>query len=146
MVAAGIIGGAGRGQGRKRKPRTASEEVAELAVRESERIKKVFRDALRSDNERTRLIAVKLLLQAEQREHYRRTTSVHEDAVDEDDFESLTGEALTQRLSDRLLAIQEGHGELPVEVRRLFDDPPPGLNGIEDGRGSRLRLSRLFEP
>lgn len=68
MVQAGIFGGAGRGQGRKPKNRTAGEDVAELAAKESAAIKRAFSEGLRSDNERTRILAAKELLAEERRE------------------------------------------------------------------------------
>jgi hypothetical protein len=72
MVAAGVFGGAGRGQGRKPKNRTAGAEVADLASREANTIKRAFSDGLRSKNERTRLLAAKDLLAEERRELDRR--------------------------------------------------------------------------
>jgi hypothetical protein len=87
MVEAGLFGGAGRGQGRKRKAISASAEVADLAAREAGAIKKVYRDGLRSQNERTRLMAAKELLAEERRELDRRDAS--------DEFE-----AELERMSD----------------------------------------------
>lgn len=71
MVEAGLIGGAGRGQGRKPKGQTAGEQVAELAQREAGAIKRAYSDGLRSPNERTRILAAKELLAEERRERDR---------------------------------------------------------------------------
>lgn len=71
MVEAGLFGGAGRGQGRKPKAQTASEQVADLAEREAPAIKRAFTDGLRSRNVRTRIIAAKELLAEERRERER---------------------------------------------------------------------------
>ena len=65
MVEAGLFGGAGRGQGRKPKARTAGESVAELAAQEALAIKRAYSDGLRSHNERTRIFAADKLLAAE---------------------------------------------------------------------------------
>jgi len=68
MVAAGLLGGAGRGQGRKPKASTATGSVADLAAQEAPAIKRAYSDALRSKNERTRLVAADRLLRAERDE------------------------------------------------------------------------------
>jgi hypothetical protein len=72
MVEAGLFGGAGRGQGRKPKARTAGESVAELAAQETSAIKRAYSDGLRSKNERTRLYAAEKLLATERAERERR--------------------------------------------------------------------------
>lgn len=73
MVQAGLIGGAGRGQGRKPKGQSASEQVADLAEREAPAIKRAFSDALRDRNPRTRLLGAKELLAEERRERDRQS-------------------------------------------------------------------------
>jgi hypothetical protein len=87
MVAAGLFGGAGRGQGRKPKGRTAGESVAELAAQEAPAIKRAYSDGLRSKNERTRLYAADKLLAAERVERERRDD---EDWPSDDDLRRMT--------------------------------------------------------
>jgi hypothetical protein len=91
LVAAGLIGGAGRGQGRKPKGRTAGESVAELAAAETSAIKRAYSDGLRSKNERTRLYAADKLLAAERVERERRAD---EDWPSDDDLRRMTSAEL----------------------------------------------------
>jgi hypothetical protein len=91
MVAAGLFGGAGRGQGRKPKARTAGESVAELAAQETSAIRRAYSDGLRSKNERTRLYAADKLLAAERVERERRDD---EDWPSDDDLLRMTSAEL----------------------------------------------------
>ena len=91
MVEAGLFGGAGRGQGRKPKARTAGESVAELAAQEAPAIKRAYSDGLRSKNERTRLYAADKLLAAERVERERRDD---EDWPSDDDLRRMTSAEL----------------------------------------------------
>ena len=90
MVAAGLFGGAGRGQGRKPKAKTAGASVAELAAQETSAIKRAYSDGLRSKNERTRILAAGKLLDAERTERVDRERRADEDSPSYD-WERLSG-------------------------------------------------------
>jgi hypothetical protein len=109
MVAAGLFGGAGRGQGRKPKVRSAGQSVAELAAAEAPAIKRAYSDGLRSKNERTRLYAADKLLAAERVERDRR-----EDWPSEDDWQRMTGAELDAWFE---LAIEQHPAEIVMAFR-----------------------------
>jgi broad specificity phosphatase PhoE len=117
MVAAGVFGGAGRGQGRKAKNRTAGAEVADLAAREASTIKKVYSAGLRSQNERTRLMAAKDLLAEERRELDRRDYY-------ESELRGMTHAELERMFIETLVAALDENGKLPLEWRMLLAGEP----------------------
>ena len=130
MVEAGLFGGAGRGQGRKPKGRTAGESVAELAAQETPAIKRAYSDGLRSKNERTRLYAAEKLLAAERLERERRD--------DEDDH----------RRWERLSGAELDDAYMAAVVRGLEYDPAATM-AILRGIGlpeAGLRAAGLLEP
>jgi hypothetical protein len=116
MVEAGLFGGAGRGQGRKPKNRTAGAEVADLASREASTIKKVYSAGLRSQNERTRLMAAKDLLAEERRE------------LDRPDYEAelrgMSHAELERMFIETLVAALDENGKLPLEWRMFLAGEP----------------------
>lgn len=117
MVEAGIFGGAGRGQGRKPKGRTAGESVAELAAAEAPAIKRAYSDGLRSKNERTRLYAADKLLAAERVERERRDD---EDWIPSDaEWQRMTGAELDAWFE---LAIERHPDEIVMAFRAAISE------------------------
>jgi hypothetical protein len=139
LIAEGRFGGAGRGQGRKPKGHTASEQVADLAEREAPAIKRAFSDGLRSRNERTRILAAKELLAQERREQDRHPL--------EDYFRALPEDELDRQLTEAFVSIADHLGidvSLLLERPKIVDadvveDPPsqvprlPPVAGVESG-------------
>ena len=112
MVEAGLIGGAGRGQGRKPRGQTASEQVAELAEREAGAIKRAFSEGLRSRNERTRLLSAEGLLAAERRERDRQDYEKTLRALPSAELDAMLINIIGESLGLDLSALHERlHGE-----------------------------------
>jgi hypothetical protein len=115
MAADGIFGGAGRGQGRKPKARTAGQDVAELAASEAPSIRRAYADGLRSRNERTRMVAADKLLAAERADRVRRATEP-------------TREELLSALNELLPHPDEfplmSTDDLHAEIRAILDGLP----------------------
>jgi hypothetical protein len=127
MVAAGLFGGAGRGQGRKPKQNSAGQSVAELARAETGAIKRAYSDGLRSKNERTRLYAADKLLAAE-REH-----RAEEDWPSEEDW---------QRMTDP----EQEAAFMSALVRALEHDPAATVAILrENGMSEAIREAGLLE-
>jgi hypothetical protein len=120
MVEAGLFGGAGRGQGRKPKNRTASEQVAELATQEARSIKKAFSDGLRSKNERTRLLAAKDLLAEERREIERNESEAFYRRMSDAELNAALFEMLDEALCFDLSAMT---ADRVVDAEVVEDDP-----------------------
>jgi DNA primase len=116
MVKAGLFGGAGRGQGRKPKNRTASEQVAELATQEARSIKRAFSDGLRSKNERTRLLAAKDLLAEERREIERRDYEAELRVMSHAELEAKLLEILSEELGLDLSELMDEDRVVDAEV------------------------------
>ncbi len=114
MVKAGLIGGAGRGQGRKPKARSAGAEVADLAARETDAIKKAYSKGLRSTNERTAILAAEKLLAAEKVERERKDY--------EAELRRLSGPELDRAFLQALVNSREEDGTLPLDVRLLLTE------------------------
>jgi hypothetical protein len=121
MVKAGLFGGAGRGQGRKPKNRSAGAEVADLASREASTIKKVYSAGLRSQNERTRLMAAKDLLAEERRELDRRDYEAELRGMSHAELERMFIEQLGEVLGLDLSDLMDEDRVVDAEV--VEDDP-----------------------
>ena len=98
MAAAGIFGGAGRGQGRKPKDRPVSEQIAELAQRETPAIRRAFSEGLRDPNPRTRLMSAQALLAEERRERERKEREAMLRALPPDDLDAMLIDILGESL------------------------------------------------
>jgi hypothetical protein len=145
MFAAGVFGGAGRGQGRKPKAHTtAGEQVAELALEEASAIKQTYRTALRDANPRTRLAAARQLLLAEERERQRRELAgMQGNEWTEEELLRLPREELNLILVERLIELVGEYGHLPATVRgQLAQHDPEFPDVIEAGAREILGMSR----
>jgi hypothetical protein len=128
MVEAGLFGGAGRGQGRKAKNRTAGAEVADLATQETRAIKRAYSDGLRSKNERTRLLAAKDLLAEERREIERNESEAFYRRMSPEEL----NEALLEMLSEALcLDLSAMTAENRVVDAEVVEDSPANDIDIE---------------
>jgi hypothetical protein len=122
MVEAGLIGGAGRGQGRKPKARTAGESVAELAAQEAPAIRRAYSAGLRSSNPRTRILAADRLLAAEQAELKRRAGNESNWLPSDDEIQRMSSTDLNAALE---LAVECAPDVVLMAVRELSLLPLP---------------------
>jgi hypothetical protein len=124
LVAQGKFGGAGRGQGRKRKPR-ASEKIAELVSGEGKRIYDRLMSVVDNGTDSNSILAVRELRAIEENE--RKIADEDEDKAIDD----LKKDQLLALVVDQMLKLGE-KGVIPTEI---IDGE---VIGITDSRPSEL--------
>jgi hypothetical protein len=126
LVAQGKFGGAGRGQGRKRKPR-ASEKVAELVAGDGRKIYDRLMDILENSTASNSILAIRELRAIEENE--RKIADDDEDKVIDD----LKKDQLLALVVDQLMKLGD-KGVIPTdeiidgEVIRVTDSRPSELS------------------
>jgi hypothetical protein len=118
MVKEGRLGGAGRGQGRKRKPR-AAEKVAEAVRHKADKIIKAIDDGLDAESTRTRLDAAAMALKIERDETI---LQLKEEEIDLDRMgKDELVDSLIQLVSDP---------SIEAQLEAVIDLPPSAISEI----------------
>ena len=135
LVQEGRLGGPGRGQGRKRKPR-AAEQVAEAVKKRSDKIIAALDAGLDSDSERTRLQAADMALKIEREE------AILQLKEDEVDIDQQSKEELVATLIELV-----GDPSTEAALEAVIDLPPEAITevSIDDKSNGKAAASKRAE-